>query len=63
MSEGENGYLCKKMDADDLERCMVKFVEVSQEQRKAMGESGRRKMEREFDKVAVVGETVRAILE
>ena len=62
VSEGENGYLCKKMDADDLERCMVKFVELSQEQRKAMGESGRRKMEEEFDKVAVVGETVKAIL-
>lgn len=62
VTEGENGYLCKKMDADDLERCMVQFMELTQIQREVMGESGRKKMEREFDKVAVVGGTVRAIL-
>lgn len=62
VEESVNGYLCRKMDAGDLERCMVQFMELSREQRELMGERGRRKMEWEFDKVAVVGETVRVML-
>ena len=36
-------------------------MRLSMRQRELMGKKGRRKMEREFDKAAVVGETVRAI--
>lgn len=61
VEEGMNGFRCGKMDADDLERCVERFMGLSMEQRKAMGENGRRKMEREFDKAAVVRETRRAI--
>lgn len=61
VEEGVNGFLCRKKDAEDLERCVERFMRLSMRQRELMGKKGRRKMEREFDKAAVVGETVRAI--
>ena len=63
VEEGVNGYLCKKQDADDLFASMERFVSLQTEQREAMGISGRRRMEREFDKTAVVQKTIGAILE
>lgn len=63
VEEGVNGYLCKKQDADDLFASMERFVSLQTEQREAMGISGRRRMEQEFDKTAVVQKTIGAILE
>ena len=62
VSEGVNGYLCKKMDADSLEACMEKFLSLNAEQREEMGLCGRSKMEAEFDKKDVVKKTVEAVL-
>lgn len=61
VEEGVNGYLCRKMDADDLENCMIRYIELDCDQRKLMGINGRRKMEREFNKVAVVKKTVSSL--
>lgn len=61
VSEGINGYLCKKMDAKSLEACMDKFLSLSTQQREEMGLCGRNKMEAEFDKKEVVRKTVEAV--
>ena len=58
VDEGVNGYLCGKQDADSLQDCMVKFLELSPDQRKEMGKDGRKKMENEFDKKIIVQETI-----
>lgn len=62
VAEGINGFLCNKMDTDSLFDCMERFVMLCEEERKAMGEAGRKKMEAEFDKRAVVRKTVEAVL-
>jgi galacturonosyltransferase len=52
------GYLCKKMDSISLEECMERFLSLNTASRREMGMRGRRKMEKEFDKSAVVQNTV-----
>lgn len=62
VEEGVSGFLCKKMDVGSLCDCMEQFLKLDQEARRKMGIEGRKKMEREFAKDAVVNETVRAII-
>jgi hypothetical protein len=40
---------------------MRAFLALSAEQKAALGQNGRRKMEREFDKASVVAETLRIV--
>lgn len=63
VEEGISGYLCKKMNADSVYDCMEKFMALNAEERRRMGRAGRQKIEREFDKKAVVAQTVHAILD
>lgn len=58
VEDGVSGYLSEKQNADDLYRVMKKFVELSYEERKAMGLSGRKRMEDIFDKKKVVSKTL-----
>ena len=37
---------------------MAKFLSMTNEQREAIGKAGREKMEKEFEKMAVVKETI-----
>ena len=62
VDEEITGYLCKKMDVETLAECMDKFLSKTYEERKKMGELGRKKMENEFDKNMVVDKTVKMIL-
>lgn len=62
VDEGVNGYLCKKQDVDTLADCMERFLNLTTEQRKAMGDVGRQKMEREFDKKMIVSQSVDVIM-
>lgn len=62
VEEGVNGYLCEKTDSNSLFTCLEHFVLLDYESRRNMGLAGRRKMEKEFDRNAVVKETVRRIL-
>lgn len=57
-----SGLLCPKMDREALLSQMDKFVSMSTEQRKHMGEMGRNKMKSEFNKADVVRETIAAIM-
>ncbi|WP_418417747.1 sugar transferase [Blautia sp.] len=63
VEEGKNGYLCKRMDENSLYSCMKLFIELDENQRRAMGHYGRKKMEKEFDKEEVVKRTVDKILQ
>ena len=62
VEDGINGFLCEKMDAQSLEKCLEKFILINFDMRKEMGIAGRKKMEKEFDKNEVVNRTVGAIL-
>lgn len=57
------GLLCNVKDADSLYEQMLRMVQLPRYQRQAMGDAGRIKMEREFEKSLVVRKTVDAIFE
>jgi len=54
VEDGVTGYLCKPRDAEDLALKLLAFIELSPEQRSAMGRAGRAKAEREFDEQIIV---------
>jgi glycosyltransferase involved in cell wall biosynthesis len=54
VDDGITGLLCKPRDAVDLADKMLRFLALDQASRTAMGEAGRRKMEREFDERIVI---------
>lgn len=49
-----NGYICAQQDSADLIRQVERFLTLSPAERKQMGENGRRKVEREFDRNIIV---------
>lgn len=61
VDDGVSGYLCRVRDADSLYAAMRRFLELDPAARQTMGAAGREKMERAFDKRAIVRETVRAL--
>lgn len=60
--EGESGFLCEPQNTDSLYEAMVRFCEMPQNKREAMGRAGRRHMEEVFDKGNVVAETLERII-
>lgn len=62
VEDGVGGFLCPAMDADALYIKMKAFLDLTPEQRAAMGRAGRALMERDFDKEAVVSATLDRIL-
>ncbi len=63
VDDGISGYLCPVKDADSLYEQMRRMTDLSPADRQAMGLAGRKKMEWEFDKQAVVRQTIRAIFD
>lgn len=59
--EGKSGLLCEPENTDSLYSVMRQFLDLSVEQREAMGLAGRKHMETVFDKKRVVGETMKAL--
>lgn len=59
---GVSGYLCPARDADALYAAMRRFLELPPAQRTAMGAASHNWIARNFDKKAVVAETVAALL-
>lgn len=65
VDEGENGYLCRPRDADDLAEKMARMAELLPADRHLMGQRGREKVEREFDERIVINKylaTIEAVL-
>lgn len=54
IDEGSNGYLCDARDVASLAAAMRRVVESSSEQRSAMGEAGRRKVQEQFSEEYVI---------
>lgn len=52
--EGLTGFGFEVMNVESLVRAIIKFLNLSNEQKRAMGMAGRRKIEREFDRNMVV---------
>lgn len=54
VNDGMNGFIVNQQDSNDLISKVEKFISLSYEERKAMGEVARKKVEREFDRQIVV---------
>jgi glycosyltransferase involved in cell wall biosynthesis len=61
VEHGVNGFLCEAKNAKDLALKMKEMLLLSEDQRKLMGQSGRLKMEREFDEKIVIQKYLKAI--
>ena len=53
--EGVTGFGCEVRDAADLRRAMERFLDLTNEERAAMGRAARAKMEKQFDRNLVTG--------
>ena len=58
---GENGFLCRPKDAQDLAANMAKMMALPDAVRDQMGQAGRLKMEREFGEQVVIRHYLSAI--
>jgi glycosyltransferase involved in cell wall biosynthesis len=54
VDEGSNGYLCEMANVQSLEHSMIKFINITYEEKVLMGRRGREKAENEFDRKIVV---------
>lgn len=54
VDDGVNGYLCRIRDEEDLARAMKAMIALSPESRAAMGQQGRKKIERDFNETTVI---------
>lgn len=57
----KTGFLCRARNEQSLYRAMKAFLNLPAGRREAYGKAGRLKMEAEFDKKAVVAETIKAL--
>jgi glycosyltransferase involved in cell wall biosynthesis len=61
VDDGVNGYVCAVRSAESLLAAMLRFMSLSADERRAMGERGRDKMVRQFDEKRVVEAYLAAI--
>ena len=61
VEDGRSGLLVEVKNSEALYAAMKQMLKLSREERMAMGAAGCEKMAREFDKRAVVAETVKAL--
>lgn len=54
VDDGVTGYIVRPKDISDVVSKIRKFISLSNDEKKAMGEAGRKKMERQFDRRIVV---------
>lgn len=54
VDEGVTGLLCRPRDVEELARCMRQMLNLPLSERIAMGQSGRAKMQRDFDERIVI---------
>lgn len=61
VDDGVSGYIVKEKDSQDLADKIEQFIELPYEAKRNMGENGRLKMEREFDREIVVNAYIEEI--
>lgn len=54
VDEGSNGFIVESKSSEDLIKKVEKFIKLSDEEKKEMGQAGRKKVEKEFDRQIVV---------
>jgi glycosyltransferase involved in cell wall biosynthesis len=54
VEDGVNGFLCRVRDSASLANAMKKLAESSPEERLAMGEAGRQKVQDKFSETVVI---------
>lgn len=62
VEDGVNGFLVPVKDGDALYATMKRFVELTENERRQMGDASREIMEKRFDKNKVVSDTLAALL-
>jgi glycosyltransferase involved in cell wall biosynthesis len=62
VSPDESGFLCPSKDSEALTACLRRLLALSREEREAMGQAGRQRMEERFEKSMVVDMTVERIV-
>lgn len=63
VDDGINGYLCEVRNAKDLADKMELIINLSDDERKAMGKAGREKIVKEFDEKIVINKYLESIKE
>ena len=63
VDDGKNGYLCNVKDSKDLASKMEEMINLSSEEREAMGKAGREKIINEFDEKIVIDKYLDSIKE
>ena len=63
VDDGINGYLCEVKNAKDLADKIELMINLSDDERKAMGKAGREKIVKEFDEKIVIGKYLKSIKE
>lgn len=61
VEDGRNGFVCKQQNSDDLIHQIERFLALSHEERKQMGQYAREKVEREFDRNIVIEKYLREL--
>jgi glycosyltransferase involved in cell wall biosynthesis len=59
--DNETGYLCAERSAESLAEAMLRMLRTSPQDRRAMGERGRRKVEREFCETSMIAKYLEAL--
>jgi glycosyltransferase involved in cell wall biosynthesis len=54
VEDGVNGFLCRPRDAGDLADKIIRFIRLSEEDRRRMGGRGREKARAQFDERIVI---------
>jgi len=54
LRDGETGFLCEALSAEDLAKKLIQLIEMAQSKRRMMGKKGRARMESEFDENIVL---------
>lgn len=63
VDDGVNGYVCKVRDVEDLAKKMEMMMNLSENERLAMGKAGREKIIKEFDEKIVIDKYLKSIEE
>ncbi len=61
--EGETGFLCNPKDAEDLANAMIRFIKLSDTQKKEIGLNARKLVEEKFDHNIVINKYLETIQE
>ena len=63
VEDGYNGFVVKEKDSQDLIVKLDKFINMPYDERVKMGENGRKKVQKEFDRQIVVDRYINAVKE